>query len=102
MKIAVSLTLLIFSFFIFKNIFDPSSYTPSPLEKDRNFTRQEYLGDGLGKIYKNRFGVTYFNKIYPVQMKLNSIFFSDLGSFFVFIPLYISLLYFGSRKFNEK
>lgn len=102
MKIAVSLTLLIFGFFIFKNIFDPSSYTPSPLEKDKNFTRQEYLGDGLGKIYKNRFGVTYFNKIYPTQMKFESIFFSDLGSGFVFVPLFGFLLYLGRKKFNEK
>ncbi len=88
--------------FSFRNIFDPNIYVPTPLEVDRTITRQEYLGEGLEKIYKNRFGVIYFNKIYPAQMKFNSVFFGDLGSAFVFLPLYMSLFYFGFKKFNEE
>ena len=100
MKKVILPVLFILVLFVFRNIFNPSVYLPTPLEVDRTVTRQEYLGDGLGKIYKNRFGVTFFNKIYPTQMKFESIFFADLGSGFVFIPLFGSLLYFGYKKFR--
>ena len=42
----------------------------SALEIDRNITRQQYFGEGLGKIYGNRFGIYYFNKVYPRFLKL--------------------------------
>lgn len=102
MKKIISIILFILIAFSLKSIFDRDIYIPSSLEADKTFTRQEYLGEGLGKIYKNRFGVIYFNKIYPILMKFESNFFSDLGNDFVFVPLFGSLLYLGFKKFNEK
>jgi len=102
MKIIISIAFFILIAFSLRNIFDPNIYIPSGLEADRTFTRQEYLGEGLGKIYKNRFGVTYFNKIYPTLMKFESNFFSGLGNGLIYVPLFGFLLYLGLKKFNEK
>lgn len=102
MKVITPIILIVLIVVSFKNLIDPNIYTPSSLEADMTFTRQEYLGNGLGKIYKNRFGVTFFNKVYPVLMKFESNLFSDLGNGFVFVPLFGYLVYSGLKKFNEK
>lgn len=102
MRKYILLVYFVLTLFLLLNILNPKKYLLSGLEADRNFTRQEYLGDNLGKVYKNRFGVVFFNKIYPKFIKLESNFFSDLGNIFVFVPLFGILLYAGLKKFNEK
>lgn len=102
MKKYIFIILFILSLIFFRNIVDSKNYIFSPLEIDKTLTRQEYLGDGLGKIYKNRFGVAYFNKIYPIMTKFESNFFADLGDGIVFIPLIGALIYLGYKKYNEK
>ena len=100
-KLLFILLLVLFVIFV-KTIFDPVVYEPSRLEADNLVTRQEYFGNGLGKIYKNRFGIMYFNKIYPTIIKFETEFFADLDNMFLFIPLYSVLIILGLRKFNEK
>lgn len=100
MRILILIALFFMVIFSLRNVFDPNLYVPSRLEADRTFTRQEYLGEGLGKIYKNRFGVVYFNKIYPSLMKFESNFFSGLDDGLIFMPLFGFLLYLGFKKFS--
>lgn len=82
-KICMKNFFLIFLFvtllFSLKSSFNPKTYKFSALEIDKNVTRQQYLGEGLGKIYKNRFGVNFFNNIYPRLQKFEFNFFSNLG-----------------------
>jgi hypothetical protein len=99
----VLLILIIVPVIIFiLDLFGSKTYSFSKLEIDRNVTRQEYYGDGLGRIYKNRLGVTFFNGIYPRLNKFQTKFFSDLSSGFIFILFYTLLVILGLRKFNEK
>ena len=70
----------------------------SALEIDKNFTRQEYLGNGLGKIYKNRYGVVFFKDIYPKLVKLESSFFNNFKSPLVYLPIFILLIYLGHKQ----
>lgn len=73
----------------------------SALEVDKNLTRQNYLGSGLGKVYGNRFGIYYFTNTYPMLMKLESNFFSSLNNGFIYIPIFILLIYLGGKKYYE-
>jgi|SRR3989344_9395339 len=70
----------------------------SALEIDKNATRQEYFGDGLGRIYKNRIGVTFFSKIYPRLIKFESNFFSYFNDEYIYVPLFASLVYLGYKQ----
>ena len=85
-----------------KNLVDSTSCLPSNLELDLNHTRREYLGNGLGLIYKNFFGVIFFNNLYPVVMKFERSFFSDLSKPLIYISLFVSLFYMGHKRHNEK
>lgn len=82
-------------------IFSSFKYNFSALEIDRNITRQEYLGNGLGKIYKNRIGVYFFTKVYPRFMKFESSLFSKFESVFIYMPIFGLLTFLGWRK-HEK
>ena len=70
----------------------------SALEIDKNITRQQYLGDDLGKLYKNRYGVTFFSEVYPKYIKVESISFSLFENVYIYIPLYCLLIYFGYKR----
>lgn len=74
----------------------------SPLEIDKNITRQEYLGSGLGIIYGNRIGVYYFTKVYPRFVKTEQNFFLMFNNPFVYITIFGSLIYFGWKKYDKK
>lgn len=102
MKKFVLIVFFILLFSFFKNISGRENYRFSNLETDLIYTRQEYLGDGLGKIYKNRFGVKFFNDLYPSLIKIESRFFSDLRKWPVYVFIYGVLLWAGIKKFNEK
>lgn len=102
MKVSFSIIVFVAIIFLFRNTFDPNTYKFSALEIDRNITRQQYLGEGLGKIYKNRYGVYYFTNFYPRFMKFESNFFSNLSSGLFYMPLYGLVLYKGLKKLNEK
>jgi len=74
----------------------------SALEIDRNITRQQYFGEGLGKIYGNRFGIYYFSKVYPRIIKLETNFFEFFQSPIIYMSLFVLLVYFGLKKKYEK
>lgn len=105
-KIYMKNIFLVFLFivfiFSFRNTFDSKTYSFSALEIDRNITRQQYLGTGLEKIYKNRFGIAYFNNFYPKFQKFETNLFSNLGSSFIFVPFYVVIMYVGFKQNNEK
>lgn len=73
----------------------------SPLEIDKNITRQEYLGNGLGRIYGNRIGVYYFTNVYPRFVKVEQNFFRLFGNPLIYIVIFISLVYFGWKKYGK-
>jgi hypothetical protein len=102
MRKSTLIVFLIFLIIFVKNITNPLSYIPSNLELDLIHTRQEYLGQGLGKIYKNRYGLILFNSIYPKFIKFESNFFSDLSRRHIYVLIYLILLYAGIKKFNGK
>lgn len=102
MKKTILIIILLIGLYSSRNMLNPKTYMLSPLEIDKNITRQEYLGNGLGKIYRNRFGVAYFNNIYPRLAKFESNLFSGFGNALFYIPLFVLLIYFGSRKNYEK
>jgi glycosyltransferase involved in cell wall biosynthesis len=58
--------------------FEKYLFNPTNLEADTIFRRQEYLGQVLGKLYGNRFGVAYFSEIRPVIVKYIGRSFSNL------------------------
>lgn len=95
MKKIILIIILLTILFSFK-------YNFSALEIDRNVTRQEYFGNGLGKIYKNRFGVYFFTKVYPRFMKFESSLFSKFESVFIYMPIFGLLIYLGSKQKYEK
>ena len=92
-------TFVIVIFFFIGGGFSPESYRLTRIESDKLITRQEYYGEDLGKIYKNRFGVIYFNKVYPSLTKFESVFFSSLDKPFVFLTLYGLLAFPGYKRF---
>lgn len=100
MKTFYLVMFVVVTLFVTGDGFNPDSYSPSRLEVDKAVTRQEYYGPELGKIYKNRFGVTYFNKVYPKMIKFESVFFTSLGNPIVFLPLYAVLAYLGYKKYS--
>lgn len=73
----------------------------SALEIDKNITRQEYLGSGLGRIYGNRIGVYYFTNVYPKFVKVEQGFFFLFNNPFVYMTIFGSIAYFGWRKNEE-
>ena len=74
----------------------------SALEIDKNITRQEYLGNGLGKIYRDRYGVVFFKDMYPKLIKLESSFFTIFESPLIYLPIFGLLICFGSKYKYEK
>lgn len=98
MKIFTILFLIVFFAFWFGGGLNSSSYQLSRLEIDKNATRQAYYGPALGKIYENRVGVFYFGKIFPKQIKAESVFFNVLNKVWIFLPLYLILVYLGYKK----
>jgi nitrogenase molybdenum-iron protein alpha/beta subunit len=98
MRIFYLVASIIIVLFIFGGGLDLSSYKQSTLEADRNITRQEYYGSELGKIYKNRFGLAYLNKIYPVGTKIESVFFSSIDSAAFYFSLFSFLIFIGYKK----
>lgn len=100
-KIIFFISLIIVIIFI-KNIFNVKENHFSALEVDRNLTRQEYLGNSLGKFYGNRFGVIYFKNIYPRIMKIEGNIFRDLGKIYVYLPIFLLLICVGYIKHNDK
>ena len=74
----------------------------SALEIDKNITRQEYLGNGLGIIYKNRYGVVFFKDVYPRFIKLETNFFEFFQSPIIYMSLFGLLIYFGLKNKYEK
>lgn len=95
------ITSIVLAILFFRNIFDHGMYNFSSIEIGNNFSRREYLGNELGRIYKNRFGLYYFDVVYPVCIKMRSIFLSDLGNYPVYITLIVLLTYAGIRKYHE-
>ena len=73
----------------------------SALEIDKNITRQEYLGNGLGRIYKNRIGVYYFTNVYPRFVKIEQNFFLMFNKPLIYIPVFGSLVYLGWKKYAK-
>lgn len=94
----ILLLLLIVGFSLSSNI----SNRFSALEIDKNTTRQEYLGNGLGKLYKNRIGVYYFTKIYPKFFKIEQNFFLLFNSPLIYMTIFGSTAYFGWKNKYEK
>ncbi len=93
---------VLFTLLFSKQIFSTESYKYSRLEVDKNLHRRKYLGEGLGIIYKNKFGLGLFNYIYPGLMKTESVLFSGLDNPILFVTLYGTLIYFGLKKQDEK
>lgn len=98
MKKIILIVILLIGLYSSRHLLNPKAYQLSPLEIDRNITRQEYLGNGLGKIYKNRFGVFYFSNMYPKLTKFETNLFTGFGYAFFYMPLIGFLIYFGSKK----
>ena len=101
MKKIIFIFILLTGIYSSRHLLSPKTYQLYPLEIDRNITRQEYLGNGLGKIYKNRFGVLYFSNIYPKTTKFESNLFSGFGNAIFYVPLIGFLIYFGSKKYEK-
>lgn len=97
MKKVFLIVVFLFLIFVFKGGMNKASYKYSALEIDKQLTRQQYYGD-LGKIYKNRFGVFGFTKIYPAIAKFENVFYSGLDNPYIYISLYGILFYWGIRK----
>lgn len=96
--------LFILSLFILINHFDRNIFNISTIESIRIGERKEYFGQELGKLYKNRVGIFYFDNLRLYSSKISSNFFSilDLSSYFspdflfgkgkyplIFAPLFI-------------
>jgi len=101
MKKIILVFMVLLAVFLIRGGFNRSAYIFSPLELDKTATRQNYFGD-LGKIYRNRFGVYFFKNIFPKTAKFETVFYNSLDSFYIFIPLYGLLFYWGVKKQNEK
>ena len=74
-------TIIIFfiiSIFSLKKGSDRGIFIIQPLERDQIEKRHEYYANNLGRLYKNRFALTYFKRIYPVFMHLQKNLFSNL------------------------
>lgn len=98
MKVIILITSFLIFAFILGRGFNSISYKPSKLETHRVFLRSQYFGEGLGKIYKNRFGLFYFDKVFPVKVRFETVFFSSLDPVLIFLPLYGFLFFRGYKK----
>lgn len=98
MRVFILVISFLFIAFVLHGGLRPASYKPTRLQTHQVFLRTQYFGEGLGKIYKNRFGIFYFDKVFPVKAKFETIFFSGLDSVLIFLPLYCFLFYRGYKK----
>lgn len=76
--------MFILSIYLLKNHFDKSIFKMSDAEISVINRRQEFFSNGLGKIYRNRAGIFYFNNLRLYFNKINNKLFSnlDLGLYF--------------------
>ena len=98
MKVYILIISFLFIVFVLHGGSRPASYEPSRLETHQVFLRTQYFGEGLGKIYKNRFGIFYFDKVYPLEAKFQNIFFFGLNPVLIYLPLYGFLFFWGYRE----
>lgn len=101
MKKIILIIILLIGVYSSRHLLNPKTYILSPLEIDKNITRQEYLGNSLGKIYRNRFGVFYFKEVYPKFVKFESNLFSGFKSPFFYMLLFGFLTHRGWKKYYE-
>jgi len=112
LKYLLLLVLLIVSFTLY---LDRTRYAKSDNEVINTLYRHEYYAKELGKIYKNRFGILYFNNVkllfreYSDNMfsilHINNYFntgFSKTRFLFIFLPFMILGLYLSLREINDK
>lgn len=74
----VFVLLSIIAVYLLTNNFDKNIFKNSDLENIKIFERREYYSKELGKIYRNRFGLYYFNNLRLYFNKLNENLFSNL------------------------
>lgn len=93
---AVSLILFIFiGILILKDNIDPRLTSTTAVETYQAKDRHEYYSEGLGKLYRNRIGLFYFNQLRPVFTNLsqnvsNTLDFSRTFTYpLLFVPLFI-------------
>jgi hypothetical protein len=98
MKVTILVVIFVIFAFILGKGLNSTSYLPSKLDTHRIFLRTQYFGEGLGKIYENRFGLFYFDKVYPLETKIQTVFFSGLNPVLIFLPLYAFLFYKGFKN----
>ena len=72
------ITFIVLSVFLLKNTFDTNLLYVSPLEKDKLTNRFEYYAKGLGKIYRNRIGVSLHYEVTPYLFKFQRNLFYNL------------------------
>lgn len=86
-KIQVALFTILagLSIFLLATSFNKEIFYISDYEKIMQKNRKEYFGAELGRIYGNRVGIFYFDKIRPVAGKISTNFASnlDLGKYFL-------------------
>lgn len=84
-QVALFAILACLSLFLLATSFNKEIFYVSDFEKMVQKNRGEYFGAELGRIYGNRAGIFYFDKIRPVAGKISANFASnlDLGKYFL-------------------
>lgn len=101
MKKIILICILLIGVYSSRHLLSSKTYRLSPLEVDKNITRQEYLGNSLGKIYKNRYGVFFFKEVSPRFVKFESNLFSIFDKPFIYMPILILIIYVGFKKNDD-
>lgn len=83
---SIFLILSFCSFTLLFNHLDKTFFSISTMDSIRIRERQQYYANELGKVYKNRFGIIYFDTLRPVFSKISSNFFSPLDLSLYFSP----------------
>lgn len=82
--ILIWIIFLVFSFFLLINHFDKNAFSISTVESIRIEERKQFYANDMGKIYRNRIGILYFDTLRLYSNKISNNFFSalDLGLYF--------------------
>lgn len=108
--LAIVVLIFLISSSLYKD-FDRTFFYPTQLEISNQVSRHEYFASELGRLYKNRVGITYAYSILPVASKFNKNMFSHLAFdsllnvhsiiSLVWVPLFLLGIYKAAHRINK-
>lgn len=85
-SILIFIIFVVLSFSLYRNRFDKNVFSSSTVESIQTEERRQFYSNEIGKIYRNRVGILYFDTLRLYSNKISNNFFSALDLSLYFSP----------------